>query len=109
MFRVRVGDPHARAGPMTYRVEVDTDLWPYVDAERNAAGALEVRRRFNEFAELRAELLQRAAAHEEASPRGGNPLAGVAALPALPPKALFASQPAVRGARVRIRGCAWGA
>jgi hypothetical protein len=88
---------------MTYLLSVTTDLWPYADAERNADGALQVRRRFNEFAELRAELVARAAVHEEASPRGGNPLAGVASLPALPPKALFASQPAVRRARLARR------
>ena len=96
MFSITVGDAHARLGPMTYNISTTTDLWPYGDAARAPSGAIEVRRRFNEFAELYAELQKRAAAHEEASPRGGNPLAGVAALPPLPSKKLFASQAAVR-------------
>ena len=106
MFSVTVGDAHARLGPMTYNIATTTDLWPYAEAARAPSGAIEVRRRFNEFAELRAELEKRAAAHEEASPRGGNPLAGVATLPPLPAKKLFASQAAVRGA---IRGAQWRA
>jgi hypothetical protein len=94
-FSCLVEDPHTRLGPMTYRVRTRTTLWPYADAARTEDGCLEVRRRFNEFAELRAELAKRAAAHEEASPRA-NPLAAVAALPSLPQKALFASTSSVR-------------
>lgn len=92
---IQVSDPHNRLGPMTYLLRTRTSLWPYADAARSAHGEIEVRRRFNDFTQLRAELVAKAQSADGASPRAAA-LAGALSLPPLPGKVLFAS--AVRGA-----------
>jgi hypothetical protein len=66
----------------------------YGDAARSEHGEIEVRRRFNDFTQLRAELVakaQSAQSADGASPRAAA-LAGALSLPTLPGKVLFASQ-----------------
>lgn len=96
-FLVRCGDPNSAGGPMTYKLRLRTDLWPYADATRGADGVIEARRRYSEFVELSQQLLAKYAAQSARVGASPNPLEGVLSLPPLPPKVLFANTPQARG------------